>query len=521
MAISFTNYVDITSGVGAGVNVPTRNLITRIFTPNIFVNSNGTPVTFTNANDVGVYFGTTSEEYLRALFYFSWISKNTLSPQSISYAYYTPVNISPVIVGAYLNLLSPATTLATLQAVTNGTLVLTLGATTNTITAVNLSTATSLTQVASMIQSAINAQSGGTMWSLALVLYQSSNGRSSFVFSGGNASSPAVAVVGTAMSGTDLAPLLGWANTGLQYPAGPVVSNGIAAQTPDVALTNSTTISDNFGSFLFTNSSDITTSEITVAATWNAAQYQLFMYLVAVTASNFSTVSTNLASISGSIMTLTPALTPVEYPEMVPGMIEAATNYLGINSVQNYMFQQFDLTPSVTDDTDATTYNNASVNYYGETQTAGQQLSFYQLGVMTGGSVSTDITDPGVYANEAWLKSAAGAIIMSLLLATPYVPANTRGASQIVAVLQSVIDQALLNGTISVGGFLTSVQKLYITDITGDPNAWQQVQSSGYWVNCVIESYVVGPNTFYKAVYTLVYKKNDVIRMVQGSHTLI
>lgn len=76
MAISFKKYVDITSGVGAGASVKNRELIGRIFT-----SSSKLPMDVlleaTSADDVGDYFGTNSNEYERAKFYFSWISKLT------------------------------------------------------------------------------------------------------------------------------------------------------------------------------------------------------------------------------------------------------------------------------------------------------------------------------------------------------------------------------------------------------------------------------------------------------------
>ena len=84
------------------------------------------------------------------------------------------------------------------------------------------------------------------------------------------------------------------------------------------------------------------------------------------------------------------------------------------------------------------------------------------------------------------------------------------------------MEQALFNGVISVEKPLTTVQKLYITEITGDDLAWHQVQNAGYWVDAVMQSYVTeDARTEWKCVYTLVYSKDDAIRKVEGSHILI
>ena len=84
MAIAFTKYILITSGVGGGNAVRKRELIGRLFTTNELVPT-GSIVEFTTLADVGTYFGTTSEEYKRASFYFGFISKSINSAKNISY----------------------------------------------------------------------------------------------------------------------------------------------------------------------------------------------------------------------------------------------------------------------------------------------------------------------------------------------------------------------------------------------------------------------------------------------------
>jgi hypothetical protein len=208
----------------------------------------------------------------------------------------------------------------------------------------------------------------------------------------------------------------------------------------------------------------------------------------------------------------------LQFPEMFPMMIEAATDYTQLNAVQNYEYQQVaGLTPSVNTDSSADAYDNLFVNYYGVTQQAGQQIAFYQQGFLQGSTVSTNIIDMNAYVNEIWLKDAATAALLNALLSLKQIPANNSGINQIIAILQTVINQALNNGTISVGKQLNANQKLFITSETGDPLAWYQVQNSGYWVGVSIS--LVG--SIYIATYTLIYSKNDVVRKIVGTHTLI
>lgn len=501
MAISFTRYVDITSGVGAGAAVRERELIGRLFTDNNLLPT-ASFIEFESADEVGTYFNTTSEEYLRAVFYFGWISKNITSPQKISYARWVDTAVGSMIFG------HPATyVLSTFTAITTGALNLTVGGHTHTLTAIDLSSAASLAAVAADMQTAIRAYSaGGAAWTAATVTYDAT--RKSFNFVSGTTGTDVISVA-VAGSGTDLAGPLGWLT-------GAILSNGSGVESITDTLTASAAASNNFGSFLFTPT--LTTDQITEAATWNNGQNNLFQYMVPGTSSTAAAISAAIFNLAGNAMTLAPLST--EYPEQAPMMMLAATDYTKRKSVQNYMYQIFALTPSVTNDADADTYDALRFNYYGQTQTAGQFIQFYQRGTLTGLPVNP--VDQNVYANEQWLKDAIGSQILTLLLALSQVPANSYGRSQLLSTIQSVIDQAIFNGTISVGKPLSNAQKLYVTNATGSDTAWQQVQTIGYWLDCVIESFVTEDNRVeWKAVYTLIYSKDDVIRKVEGSDVLI
>lgn len=377
MAIAFTQYVNITSGVGGGAGVKTRDLIGRIFTSNALLPA-GTMAEFETLADVGALFGTTSEEYKRASFYFGWVSKNTTKPQKLSFA----------------------------------------------------------------------------RWN---------------------------------------------------------------AEALAALLTTSTEANNNFGSFAFIDT--LTLAQVSEIAAWNAAQNVMYQFCQKVTAANAAAWSGALIATAGTSLTLA-APVANEYHELVPMVILAATRYDRRNSTQNYMYQQFALTPSVTDTPTSITYNNLRVNYYGNTQTAGQIIAFYQRGLMMGGATSP--VDMNTYANEQWLKDKMGATIMSLLLSMPKISANNAGRAQLLSVIQNVIEAALVNGVISVGKALNIVQKVYVASMTGSDNAFRQIEGIGYWVDCVMTSYVTGSGaTEWKADYTLLYAKDDTIRSVTGTHTLI
>lgn len=499
MAISIKRYIDITSGVGAGADVATRELIARFFSINPLIPT-GSFIEFDSAEEVSAYFGSASEEYTRAVFYFGWISKNITTPQKISFARWVDAAAAPRIYGN-----SAAQSLASYTSITAGQFTLSLGGVSNTMTGLNFSSAASLSDVAAVIQTSIRTKTGA-MWTAATVTYNAT--RQSFDFVGGVTGAAAI-VVTAGSGGSDVAGQLGWLSVNT------ILSSGAVIQTITDVLSQSADGSNNFGSFTFLPT--LTESQIVEAATWNNARNNEFLYSVRCTSANAASISTALQNIGGCAITLAPIST--EYPEEIPMMILAATDYNSRNATQNFMFQIFNLTPSVSTDADANIYDAIKVNYYGQTQTAGNKIQFYQRGTMQG--LPTNARDQNTYSNEIWLKDSMAASIMTVLLSLSKISANSTGRAQILSILQGVIDQALFNGTISVGKTLDNNDKLFITQATGDDKAWYQVQSIGYWVDVTIIKTVVDAITEYKAVYTLIYSKDDVIRKVEGRDILI
>ncbi len=497
MAIAFNRYVNIVSGVGAGATVAQREFIARLFTTNELIPTE-TVVEFTDLVDVGNYFGITSEEYLRAQYYFGFVSKNITRPRRISFARWANVDTGAQIFG------SEAETLLTqYTAINAGGFTVTLAGVDGVVTGLDLSGATSLADVATTTQAAIRT-AGGTFAAVE-VTFDAVGGR--FNFDSGNTGAETIAVTDGAQ---DPLSIIGW-------DAQARLSNGVVAETVTQVVTDSTDLTNNFGSFLFMPV--LTNDQYVELASWNQAQNVMFQLMVPVTEANAATLSGLLIGFAGTAMTLVDDSQPL-YPEMLPMLVLAATNYNARSSVQNYMFQQDSrLSATVTTTADANIYDPLRVNYYGQTQTAGQQITFYQRGLLGGGATAP--ISMNTYANEQWLKDFAGSRIMTLLLSLPRVSGNANGRGQLLITMNEVTDAALFNGTFSVGKTLSSTQRLFITEQTGDENAYIQVQNAGFWIDAVIESETNNGVLEFKVVYTLIYSKDDVVRSVDGTHTLI
>jgi hypothetical protein len=510
VAISFTRYIDITSGVIAGQVVRDRELILRMFTTNNLLPTNSF-AEFDSPTDVENYFGSASQEYAIAAAYFSFISKTNTQPQKMSFASWVEAATMPLIFG------DPLATGTLAQFVATGSvnhLTLNMASASGTpisetMTNLVLGGAGSMAAVAAVIQAKIQAANGDAMWTGATVTWNSTTG--TFDLVGGVVSTATSPVSITVATSPDLGALLGWESSKA------IFSNGSAAQSLTNTMIASTAASNNFGSYSFVPA--LSEGQWLELATWNATQNNMFMQLTPVTTATASAVSEGLINLPGVGITLSSNIT-LDFAYLMPGMIMAATDYTRRNASQNYMYQVGNFTPTVTDDVDANTYDPLRVNYYGETQTAGQLIEFYQRGTLTG--LSSSPTDMGIYVNEMWFKDAAGAALMTYFLAVNQVSTNNAGRAALINILQSVITLALFNGTISAGTKLTPTQIAVITSISGDPLAYNQVQSVGYWLDVQFTS-AIGEDDLveWTANYTLIYKKNDAIRSVTGTHDLV
>lgn len=496
MAISQKKYVDITSGVGGEATASRRELIARLLTSNAALTDG--QIIETDLAGTLALFGDASDEYAFALKYFGFISKNITKANKISFAQWPQTALPPTLTST---ITLPAYTEFT--ALTNTGLVkVDLGGETHDVNP-DFTGALDLDDVAAAMEDAIQAiTAGGTMWTSATFTYSAGK----FILTGGDSGLDDVGYFTAPASGVDLKALFG-----MDVGSDPVVYLGRDLETPVTALTRIDETNDNFGSFAFVNS--LTNEEIGLVADWVEAGNYKYLYSVSAPLNAVETLATALDGKTGTILT---ADAHDAQAEFMPMVLLATTDYDRPNAVKNFMFQKFDdEDPSVTTDALSDTYDAAHINYLGTTQQAGKLIQFYQDGYMMDGG------DVGPYCNEIWLKDAISTEFMNLLLALEMIPANDVGSSICATSIQSIIADALNNGTIQPGKTLTNVQKAYITQVSGNVDAWRDVQSVGYWLDVVITSEVVNDATKYIAKYTLIYSKGDSIRKVEGFDILI
>lgn len=494
MAISQSRYVDIKTQLEPKATINRKELIGRFFTMSDVLSTDEI-VEYTSADEVLERFGAASNEYKIANKYFSYVSKTSIRPRKISFC-----NWHKTARAAFLRA-TQFSALTDLKLITNGSMKVTLDGVTATVSGLDFSEATDFASVASTLQTAIRAIDG---WSSATVEFIASKG---FKLTSGTSGASVIGYAEDIDTGT-VAQSLGW-TIGKQ----PQLSNGAAAETPLAAFQRVINVNNNFGSFAFVDT--LSVAEITTVAQYNHSLNVQFMYSIAVNSVNYVETQLAVKSFDGTAITYND--NDNEFACFMPMAIMAATDYDAPNGVVNYMFTQFaSETPSVYTDTMANTLDTAKVNYYGQTQSTGQNIAFYQRGYLQG-----SISDMGVYSNEIWLKSAMSTLALSLFLDRNQISANKAGIGIMRAAMQSVIDEAVNNGTISAEKELTISQKVVIQQLTNDTDAWRQVQQAGYWLDIKIVEVEVRGVIEYHLQYTLIYGKGDSIRKITGLDVLI
>lgn len=492
--ISSNQYVAITSVVGGASAVTGRELKGRLVTTNDLIPT-GSVLEFDSASSVLSYFGgSTATEYLQAAQYFAHIDKAGRSPTGIQFARWADTDTSAQVFGA------ESATLTQLKTYTAGAFDVTLDGSTFSVTALDFSAATALADIATALEAKIQAADASL--SSTTVAYNST--RKGFD----------IDTLGTAdgaLSFTEVtASLLD--DLGLNSLA--IYSDGVAEQTLTEMATTSTNINNNYGSFATVD--QLTLAETVELATWNAAQNVMFQYYPRCTIAEAATWSPDLIGYSGCGLTAYSASNAGQYPWLHPMSELASVVWTEPAAIKNFMYTQDSTqTAVIFNDTAKANADAQRLNYFGRTQESGTELTFYQKGVLMGGTNAP--LQMGVYAGEQWLKSELKAQFLNMFLALPIVSADEIGQSIASTYVNSAAETALANGVFFTGATFSTTTKNYITQITGDSNAWQAVQRDGYWFTTA----VVDGDPDFTITYTLIYAKRDGVSKVEGRHILV
>lgn len=366
--------------------------------------------------------------------------------------------------------------LAVLQAITSGTLTVNFNSVPVALTSINLSTATSFSQVASIVQTKLQLQiAAGT------VTYDSLT--QAFTISNGDLSGTSTV---SYCSNSALA-----AAMKVEESTGAILSQGSPALTVAQNLNNVIAITKNWTSF--TNLFDLPDApnyDYQFAfCDWVIANPG-YIYMLWTTEPNllipnnqsniaYAMVAQGLATLNadGSITynaTMMPNFGEVDIAAFCMGM-GASVDYTQLDATINFAGKsQVGLLPLVTTNTEYDALIAKSFNFYGEFNSKASTYNFTENGTIGGPFKFVD----NVY-NQIWLDDAIQNEIAVLIQTIKRLPNNQSGYSLLKNTVNSVMLDALDNGVAETGNQFDATQRAALIQQAGY-DITPQLTNTGY-----------------------------------------
>lgn len=445
MAIPASQIVNVTPRLIAagGTDLVMNGLL---LTQNALIPLTDFALSFTSAESVGDYFGTTSDEYLFAVRYFLGYDNSFKKPRAL---YVAPRVLSAA--SGWLRGGKLTATLADLQAVADGAMSVTVDGSAVALASIDLSAVTSFSDVATALTTAMSGA--------ATVTYSSFT-RAFQIVSNTTGASSSVSFATAGASGTDLSALLNLADG-----TGAILSPGMDAMSVAENMAAVRTFSDNW--VTFTSVYTATDSEVLELAAWATGMGVDYLYVPWSTDAELLNPNST-TSIAAQLTAANAGATAgvygtYAYAAFVMGAA-ASIDWDRINGVINFAHKgQSGLAPNVTDGQTAQALIKQNWSFYGNYATRNDNFYLFFPGVMFG---QYGFIDP--YINAIWLKNVIQVSCMAGLASVGRVPYNDAGYALIRAWLVDPVNRALRNGTIDVGVTLSESQKAQLIQEAGE-----------------------------------------------------
>lgn len=418
----------------------------------------GTVLNFPSAEAVGQYFGLSSQEYdLANRVYFEGYTNATLRPGNLIIAPYNLAARSALLKSSYLQL-----TLTELQALSGQFSIIVNGVIKETNT-INLSTATSFSDAATILEAAIGDVT--VTWNGAI---------NSFIIE-----TTTTGTTATLSYAVDVIPSTLAESLGLTQSAGAALGNGAAADTPTTAINNLTTNTTAWFGFT-TLWEPIQTDKLLFASAintlnnkncyvcWDTDDAAIVPNSITCTAFKINQIQYNgTFMISGDKNDIlnegsTIAKATLDVAVFVLGFV-ASIDFSQTNGRTTAAFRSLNgLVPTVTNKISAENLLGNKYNFYGNYANATNDWIFLYPGNIS-----------GIFK---WLDSLYGAVYldaqmqtqeMELLTNLNLIPYNDEGFTSIKLALNGPINDAINFGTIQKGVTLSDTQKAAVTAQAG------------------------------------------------------
>ena len=439
MTIPASDIVVVNPGVvGSGGNPLALNgviLSTNTLLPTAAVRS------FASPDAVKAFFGAASAEYAIAQVYFLGFDNSTIKPGTLYFSPYVNTARAAWLQSGNLSAMS----LTDLQAL-SGVLTVTINGVAKTSSSINLATATSFSDAASMIDAGFTAGDVAVTWNPV---------NSTFLFTSpttGDASTMSVA------TGTLSAGLM------LTSATGAILSQGADADTPATAMDAVKAATQNWVDFMTMWEPVIEDKE--AFAVWTNAQNQRFMYVCwdtdAQAIVNGSTACFGAIAKSLQYDGVVPVYNTKELAAFMLGTV-ASIDFSRLNGRITSAFKsQSGFVPTVTDQQIAANLLENGYSFYGAYATANDQFNFLYNGQMSGKWSWVD-----TFVDQVYLNAQFQLALLSLLTTVKSIPYNESGYSLIRAAMIDPISQALNFGSIRTGITMSAQQKAVVNQAAG------------------------------------------------------
>lgn len=407
---------------------------------------------FPTKDAVSNYFGDTSLQSSLSAVYFGGFDNSTKKPGSLGFYRYASSAVAAWIRGGSL----AAMTLTELQAL-SGSLSIVIDGLTWSAASINLATATSFSDAASKIQTALIATPPGGGTDPAVSFDSISSG---FVVTSGTTGATSTIAYATGTLSASLA---------LTSATGAVLSQGADVTTPGAAMDALARLTQNWATFTtdFDPDDGAGNTQKLAFATWTAQQGKRYLYAgwdtdLSPTTTNPATSSFGYLVNQSKMDGVAPIFEDVNQAVFLLGMIASIDFGARNGRITTSFKSQSGLAATVTD---ATVYENLKANgynCYGAFATANDEFTFFTPGQIAG---EYDWIDS--YINQIWLNNQFQLAIVEGLTQTNSVPYNADGDTLIESWLMDPITQFATFGGLRAGVQLSSAEAAEVNSAAG------------------------------------------------------
>lgn len=418
-------------------------------------------LSFGDVESVSKYFGTLSDEYKFAQTYFGGYTNSQLKPSILNFYRNVREGASAFIRGVEL---APVKALSDLKAISSGSFNVSFDGSTVELTEVDLSSANSLSDVASIVELELQEKLNGVSCT-----YSSHN--NCFKVQGvSKLDSSSVAGI----SG-DIAIVMGLTDTNA------IVSVGSAVKTVNDVMNALTSKYQNF--VTFTTLDEPSDDDALELAKWASAQANSgTMYLFVLWDSDKGNLDPNNNEVIAeklkreNIGATCVVYNSYAYASFIMG-VGASINWEANQGAITWAFKNLEgLGANINDNQESLSLQHHGVNFMGNFATRNDNFVFLYNGGMLGAWSWID-----TYLNACWLCNAFQVQIMAGFKAVRRAPYNEFGFSLVRSWCKDVINRAVNNGVIDVGVTLSETQKSTLVQELGADYS-SDIFSNGYYL---------------------------------------